>query len=260
MKREILKPLKNINNIIPEIDGIFIITLKDRKDRHENIKTQLNKLNLSEYVYIIKSDTDKDSGNKGCYESHRYACKLSLEYNFKNTLIFEDDFVINGNFIKNLQKKIKKLPKGYYRYMLGCIPIFPLYDFKNRLFYGSNLCTTSYIFSKGYAEWFPTYKDFKITEDKFNDFERLFGKGLDHTLNVWIYDKTWMSYPSIVFVDENTGTKPDHKGSFWEKKGTKFLTYQKSQYALQYVPLICYLLFIVLSLFILTKINKLIIN
>jgi hypothetical protein len=113
MHREILKPTKCIKKIFPDIDGIFIINLKTRDDRYENILNQLNKIDdLKESVYIIRSDKDKEGNfRRGCYETHRFVAKLSLQNNYKNTIVFEDDFTLEPKRFRKISDYMKKLQK-----------------------------------------------------------------------------------------------------------------------------------------------------
>jgi hypothetical protein len=62
--------------------------------------------------------------------------------------------------------------------MIGHIPIFPVFDFNNRLFYGRSLCTTCYLFSEEYATWMPDYEQFQNCKMKSQNLEEPTEKGL----------------------------------------------------------------------------------
>lgn len=71
------------------IDHIFYINLEYRTDRKEEVEKELNDFGLSfERFNAIK----KDYGPTGCLLSHLEVLKLARERNYKNVLIFEDDF------------------------------------------------------------------------------------------------------------------------------------------------------------------------
>ena len=110
------------------IDKIFIINLKHRTDRKENIINELKKQNITEDKYeffnairpkmedvikwnkyycndVIKhvhpmNRTNYLIGCLGCLQSHREVIKLAIERDYNNILILEDD----TEFIENFEK------------------------------------------------------------------------------------------------------------------------------------------------------------
>jgi GR25 family glycosyltransferase involved in LPS biosynthesis len=72
------------------IDKIIYINLEKRKDRREQIEDELNKFNLS-YERFEAIQTE-GFGILGCGLSHIQVLKIAKERNYKNILIFEDDF------------------------------------------------------------------------------------------------------------------------------------------------------------------------
>ena len=72
------------------IDKIFYINLNKRQDRREQIEKELNDFGLNyERFEAIEYEP---MGSYGCGMSHLQILKLAKEKNYKNILIFEDDF------------------------------------------------------------------------------------------------------------------------------------------------------------------------
>lgn len=243
MKREIIPPKKDIRTVYPFIDGIFILNLLSREDRFQHILSELKRFNLTDYAYIIRSEKDHEIFARGCYESHLFANRLSMVMSMNMTLVLEDDFILSDKFFEKLERYIRRLPVGWYRLMVGHIPVLPKYDFKHRMFYGKCLCSTGYLFSREFAEWMPDY-DFiqKIEKREFHkdQFSFVYGTGHDHTLCYLIPRQTYQAIPPLVLVDEECGTQTDHPNGFWSGQFGSFLMTEKGQRLLTFFPLIMY--------------------
>ena len=72
------------------IDKIVYINLEKRKDRKQQIENELNNFNLK-YARFEAIQTD-GFGILGCGLSHVQVLKIAKQRNYKNILIFEDDF------------------------------------------------------------------------------------------------------------------------------------------------------------------------
>jgi GR25 family glycosyltransferase involved in LPS biosynthesis len=72
------------------IDKVFYINLNKRNDRKELIEKELNNYGLT-YERFEAIETP-GFGIVGCGKSHLSVLKLAKERNYKNVLIFEDDF------------------------------------------------------------------------------------------------------------------------------------------------------------------------
>jgi len=72
-----------------KIDHIFYINLEERVDRKELIEIELNNFDLK---YERFSAIKDEMGIYGCGLSHLSVLKLAKEREYKNVLIFEDDF------------------------------------------------------------------------------------------------------------------------------------------------------------------------
>lgn len=117
------------------IDKIFVINLKHRLDRKEQILKELEIQNITNYEFfngvqatendilkwnsnycISKSSCFSDPGkfllyqigSFGCLQSHIEICKIALERDYKNILILEDDtkFIKNIEFLYKYSKQI----------------------------------------------------------------------------------------------------------------------------------------------------------
>jgi len=85
------------------IDKIMYINLNKRTDRREEIESELNKFDL-EYERFEAIETPS-FGLLGCGKSHLSVLKIAKERNYKNILIFEDDFtflISKEEFEKNV--------------------------------------------------------------------------------------------------------------------------------------------------------------
>jgi glycosyl transferase family 25 len=74
------------------INKIFYINLDKRKDRKEEIESELTKYNLFDKSERIRAIETPGQGILGCTMSHLNAIKLAKERNYDNVLILEDDF------------------------------------------------------------------------------------------------------------------------------------------------------------------------
>lgn len=86
------------------IDGIIYINLDNRKDRKKHINNEFNKVGIPRNKIIRLSATKHSKGHIGCAHSHMRACQLALDNNWKNVIIFEDDFkfVVGKNTMNKL--------------------------------------------------------------------------------------------------------------------------------------------------------------
>ena len=78
------------SNVHNYIDKVIYINLEHRKDRKEEIETELNNMNI-EYERF-NAISNPDFGIVGCTQSHLEIFKMAKEKGYKNILIFEDDF------------------------------------------------------------------------------------------------------------------------------------------------------------------------
>jgi hypothetical protein len=80
---------------------LYVINLKERNDRFENIKK-----NFSNYNIIQVDAIKHEKGAIGCFLSHKKCIQIAKEKNLKNIIVIEDDCVPTNNFdrIINIKK------------------------------------------------------------------------------------------------------------------------------------------------------------
>lgn len=95
-------------NGINSFDCYMYINLDHRKDRKKQITGELNKMNIpNNKITRIDAVHEKYNGHIGCAKSHIKALKLAKAKNYKNVVIFEDDFIFTED--KDVvNKKINK--------------------------------------------------------------------------------------------------------------------------------------------------------
>jgi GR25 family glycosyltransferase involved in LPS biosynthesis len=125
--------LTNIN-----YDNIFIINLKRRTDRKEDMINKLKEQNITNYEFIEAVDGTEQSvidkftelknnkktriitsGHFACLLSHIKAIKLAKSRNYSNIMILEDDIYFCKNFISKLSNLI--IPNYDMIYLGGII-------------------------------------------------------------------------------------------------------------------------------------------
>lgn len=118
------------------IEHVFVINLKNRPDRWENIQDNFKDTNLklkrwdATYGKDLSekeiADITSDFCNKfcsygmiGCWMSHYNLWKYIAEHNLNNVLILEDDAKPQSNF-NEINNKLKNIPEDYDLIYLGC--------------------------------------------------------------------------------------------------------------------------------------------
>ena len=109
------------------VDKIFIINLKERKDKYEKITKQLKELNITNYerfeaikptqwqilhnpyLQALYKNNCFGIGVIGCKLSHAKAIELAKERKYKSILILEDDARFLKDFEENLKSAIGQL-------------------------------------------------------------------------------------------------------------------------------------------------------
>lgn len=117
-------------------DKIYILNLKEEKDRMLNITNNLNKMNIlfERFEALGKEDLDvqtsfekikndgsaliKTIGATGCLLSHRAIINDAIKNNYSNILIFEDDVLFDKNFLNKINY-IKLIPNNWTLLYLG---------------------------------------------------------------------------------------------------------------------------------------------
>lgn len=116
------------------LNNIFIINLDKDKDRFENATKQLSTLNLNSnrfpalnYCSIDKQLISKycslfcTKGMLGCASSHYEIWKMIVKNNLDYCVIFEDDIILDKNFLYHYNEYIKSVPNNWDMILLGCV-------------------------------------------------------------------------------------------------------------------------------------------
>ena len=163
------------------LDGIFYINLDRRPDRNQEIEEELDALG----VYATRFPAiDRSPGIVGCGYSHLAVLKIAKERDYKNVLIFEDDYqslVTKKEFWKQL-KDFFSLNLQYKVLMLA----YNLVDYSdyNDQVYSINYATTAsaYIVNSSYYDTLIELYEINLPK-------------LVETGQHWIYanDQIWVS-------------------------------------------------------------------
>jgi len=105
------------------IEHIFYINLKYRKDRREHIEKILTERGLMDKTERYEALYTPNSGIVGCSYSHLNVLKLAKERGYKNVLILEDDFefVVNAETFETQMQSFFSLNIEYNVCMLAYI-------------------------------------------------------------------------------------------------------------------------------------------
>jgi GR25 family glycosyltransferase involved in LPS biosynthesis len=112
---------------------IFIIHYKKLVDRKNNIINQFKNHNITDFEFIEIDRDELQNENTSIFEnsfpSHQQAIFLSHFYAYKEIalkydhgLIFEDDVILEDNFVDKLEKYLSQLPPTYDMFFIsnGC--------------------------------------------------------------------------------------------------------------------------------------------
>jgi hypothetical protein len=109
----ITKPQSNINSVV---DGIVVLSLKERQEKTKYIEDHLNSFGITYKTMLNKIHWCPCIG---CFESHIGAIQYAKDNNLKNVLIFEDDAFIQN--IEGLNNLSSELPPHWDMLYLGGI-------------------------------------------------------------------------------------------------------------------------------------------
>ena len=106
--KKILSVKVNLENTVDDIsnvDKIYYINLKHRKDRKESILNEIKKMDPTLEKTIRIDAVNHEKGCIGCGLSHIKALTDAIENKYENIIILEDDFIFTSD-INNIKKKI----------------------------------------------------------------------------------------------------------------------------------------------------------
>lgn len=122
-----------MNKFNEKFDKIFVISLKNNRERQNYIEKSLNKYNIKFEFFITEKpnieninilekeynlqliDYNKvNYGVIGCFDSHLKIWKSIIDNSWNNVLIFEDDIIFNNN-----ESILKHIPSDYDIFYFG---------------------------------------------------------------------------------------------------------------------------------------------
>ncbi len=109
---------KNLQNPFNFFDAVFLINLDERQDRLNESIQEFKKyelqLNIFRFPAIKYNIRHPMVGRAGCFASHRAVIQHAKNNNFKNILVFEDDFMFLENPLETLSKCVDFLSKNHW--------------------------------------------------------------------------------------------------------------------------------------------------
>ena len=98
-------------------DKIYVINLDSRPDRMEKVVEKFKSIGLGNYERVSAIKTN--NGWEGCKASHLSIVKDAKDNNYKNFLVFEDDFILHTEFNDILTKSLDDLPDDWDMLYMG---------------------------------------------------------------------------------------------------------------------------------------------
>lgn len=156
-----------ITNIV---DLIVVITLKDRKDRHIDLKYNLDSINLKDNKFFLANKHIKGSVY-GSFDSHMKVIDFAYKNNYKNVLILEDDVCFDVDEIMNadILSKINIFlnnNKEWDIFYLGGMPYYKYENSSQLIMKGEWILAHSYIVNRKCMKYILEHK--KILPDNFS--------------------------------------------------------------------------------------------
>lgn len=159
-----------VNNM--KIDKIYVINLKKNTDRLEKFMENAKKANVTveRFDAIYGKELQKDHpdivkyfvkdhklipGEIGCALSHIKIWQDTIDNNYNNILVFEDDAIIPENFWNKFNKAYEELPKDYDMLLIGCCTCTGNTINKTKLIKANsigNWCTAGYLININYCK------------------------------------------------------------------------------------------------------------
>jgi GR25 family glycosyltransferase involved in LPS biosynthesis len=167
------------------IDHIFYINLDKRVDRKELFEAQLIEYGLTaeRFAGIYHP---YPHGIIGCGKSHLQVLELAKSRNYKNVLIFEDDFYFT---------EPKHIVEDYLQQMFETNPNFDVCFLAQNLFSGTVVDTNPLFTRVTYSSTASGYIVNEHYYDKLIELYKFAMPKLEETMHHWIYanDQIWKS-------------------------------------------------------------------
>lgn len=163
------KTIEKMSNITDYVDVIYYINLDNRPDRNEEFLKEMEKLDIpKDKIVRIPAIYNKERGHVGCALSHMKTIKQFIDTEYKNCIVFEDDFEFaqDPEYISDMFETLHESTLDYDVCMLSGniyesepVPEYPFLKKATRVF-----TTSGYILSKKFA---PTLlQNFTEASDK----------------------------------------------------------------------------------------------
>ena len=220
-------------------DGIILLNLRSRPDRLQHAERQFARERLSGCVHVLISDIEESGTQKGrgCFRTHWYAMRYALGKGWKKALILEDDFLFTENAGDKSARAVSKLPKGWYRLMLGSVPLAALPYGLSGLWFGHTICMTAYVASERYMR--ATLDYLHIPPTTLLPVVTPAVRAIDTVHSAKFWSQTFFTIPCQILVDPNVGNVSDNVsvgGKFWAVGNP--LTTVSAQNMLQFAALL----------------------
>ena len=108
---------------------IYVINLKKRIDRIEQIKTEFNNYNLN----IIEAEEDVIAGWKGCFKSHLKCINLAKEKHLNYIIVIEDDCKKTINFDIDLIRILNWLEENTDKWNIFLGGVTSIWDYNTSI-------------------------------------------------------------------------------------------------------------------------------
>jgi GR25 family glycosyltransferase involved in LPS biosynthesis len=86
--------------------GVFCISLKEREDRYQKVKSELKTVGLEKYVTFYHPTRHPTSSVLGCHHSHITVLRMAQERKLDFVLVLEDDLVFDQSVLHQHLSKI----------------------------------------------------------------------------------------------------------------------------------------------------------
>lgn len=250
------KYIKQKNGIFENIvDAVFILLMENSKREHDIFK-QLDKYNLHSNVIIqynkgfnlCKKKLLKNYTHYDLMDANFQVFNYSIEKNYNNILILEDDFIITkniykkeyvnaiSNFVKN--KDYNVLSLGAFPYIKQCFG-----KYISKCFYIT--CAQAIIYNKKYFQIFKNrIKKYKHVDD-FKNVSKLYMTNIPIIIQPFPITenmKNWSSYAQNCFIILNKILNINWNGNY---KGKELEYWNRYYCFLNILNIILYLIIII---------------
>ena len=144
------------------VDLIVVITLKGRKDRHCDLKQNLESIGLSTNKYFLAEKHSKGPVY-GSFDSHMKVIEYAYKNNYKNVLVLEDDVcfdvekICNTEILSNIGNFIDN-NKDWDLFYVGGMPYYKFGNYNDLIIKGEWILAHSYIVNRKCMQYIIKHK------------------------------------------------------------------------------------------------------